>query len=339
MVACVIGGGIAGTLTAYELQRRAMRPYVLEAEVPGAATPASAGMLFCIRDWAHDSLWETLAREGRGRYRKLCAGAESSTGFERRGLLVLGADVTNLAQRARQQGDAVEVLTPEACRERYPQLAPLQEDAVLLPDIAQIDPKAFLQHIRKTLQSHGMQWETAQVAEICHENGVVMGVSDGQREWTADQVVLAAGAWSTKIFPQAPTEITPRRGQIVVWREVDTTGLPIILEDDQYLVSRADGTLLAGATNETVEFDVGTTPEAGAQLTEFAQRWYPGLSDMPDEQWSGLRPCGAQDGPLFGASSEIRGLYFNTGHYRHGIVCAPATARRLVDELIGEASP
>ena len=334
MVACVVGGGIVGMLTARELRCVGLSPLVLEAEAVGAASPVSAGILFCVRDWAHGGRWGMLAREGRADYPHLCAGKEDLLGYERRGLLMVGADASNMALRAGKCGDAFEVLSPGACQKRHPQLAAPREDAVFLPDIAQVDPKAFLQHWRWFLQAMGVQWETVRVTEICHDGTVVSGVSDGEREWPAEQVILAAGAWSSHVFPQTPTTIEPRRGQIVVWRGVDTTGLPVVMEGDHYLVARADGTLLAGATNEAVEFDAGTTPQAEAQLTAFARRWYPELPERPSEQWAGLRPCGPANGPLLGACPNIRGLYFNTGHYRHGIVCAPATARRVVHQLL-----
>ena len=130
--------------------------------------------------------------------------------------------------------------------------------------------------------------------------------------------------------PESP--IRPRRGQIVAWHSVETENLPIILDGHKYLLAREDGEILAGATDEDVGFDVGITEQAQTELTGFARRWCPGLlMGEPDTQWAGLRPQGDESGPRVGAHDTVRGLFFNTGHYRHGIVCAPGAAARLAE--------
>ncbi len=335
MVACVVGGGIVGTLTAHALQRAGLEVRVLDSEDSGAATPVSAGILFCIRDWQQGGVWESLARAGRAAYPGLCAQIESKVGYECRGLLSVSADAANLIRWAQNEGLTHHVLSPQEFRQRYSQLTPPSQDAVLLPDIAQINPAAFVQYWRGHLQEQGVCWERAHVRHVLTESTAAFGVSDGSREWTAEHVVLAAGAWSSTIHPPIPEDaiIEPRRGQILVWRDMDTAELPVVLEGERYLVARSDGTILVGATNEAAGFDAQVTEDAREQLAEFARRWYPDLPNEPAEHWAGLRPRGVAHRPSFGAHPEIRGLYFNTGHYRHGIVCAPETARHVAEQI------
>lgn len=331
---CVVGGGIIGALTAHALTRKGFEVQVLDAGRPGAATPASAGILFAIFDQGRDSAWARLARYGHAAYPELCAGSESEAGFERRGLLIVNMETGQAADWARSQGLACEVLNPNECRRRFPQLAAPKHDTTLLPEVAQIDPRRFIATLRSRLQGEGVRWEVAGVSEILQDQGQVRGVSSGDEEWLAERVVIAAGAWSAELQEDAEPEppVRPRRGQIVAWRSVDAGNLPIVLDGHRYLVARENGEILAGATDEDVGFDAGVTEEAREELTNFARHWCPDLlSAEPDVQWAGLRPEGDASGPRIGAHDKIQGLFFNTGHYRHGVVCAPGAAAQLAE--------
>ncbi len=336
MDACVVGGGIVGALTAHVLAQNGFDVRVLDAERPGAATPVSAGILFSIFDSTGESAWASLARYGHAAYPKLCAGMESETGFERRGLLVVGMAAERAAQWAKTNGLDCEILTPGECRRRFPQLAPPGHEVALMPEVAQIDPRRFMTAFRSRLQEGGVRWESARVSGVLRDGDRVRGVSNGTREWPAEHVVIAAGAWSTGLQAGAGCgpPVRPRRGQLVAWRSVEAGDLPVVLDGHRYLVARANGEVLAGATDEDVGFDAGITGQARDELTDFARRWCPDLlAAEPDAQRSGLRPEGEASGPRVGAHGEIQGLFFNTGHYRHGVVCAPGAAAQLAESL------
>lgn len=334
MNACVVGGGIIGALTAHALAQKGFDVRVLDAGRPGAATPVSAGILFSIFDSTSDSAWANLARHGHAAYPKLCAGIESETGFERRGLLIVGMEAKQAGQWAKAHGLDCEILTSGECHRRFPQLAAPEHDVALMPEVAQIDPRRFMEAFRSRLQGEGVRWESARVSGILQDGNRVRGVSNGEREWQAEQVVIAAGAWSAELQPVAGAEppIRPRRGQVVAWRSVDAGNLPVVLDGHRYLVARENGEVLAGATNEDVGFDTSVTGQARMELTDFARHWCPDLlAAEPDAQRAGLRPEGEASGPRVGAYGKIRGLFFNTGHYRHGIVCAPGAAAQLAE--------
>jgi glycine oxidase len=152
---------------------------------------------------------------------------------------------------------------------------------------------------------------------------------------SAAQVVDAAGAWAnldpTLAF-SIPVE--PIRGQIV---ELGDDGpFPTVLEsDDVYLVPRADGRVLVGATVERCGFRKEVTAAGVATLLSAALALSPSLANARvTGAWAGLRP-GTPDGlPIIGESA-LRGLYLACGHFRNGILLAPITALRLADLLTG----
>ena len=94
-----------------------------------------------------------------------------------------------------------------------------------------------------------------------------------------------------------------------------------------------------GSTTERVGFDVSVTPEGISGLCRGAVRAIPMLSRIGIKRvWAGLRP-GTRDGiPFICEHSEISGLYLNAGHFRNGVVMGPASARLLVDRMLGRDS-
>jgi glycine/D-amino acid oxidase-like deaminating enzyme len=98
-------------------------------------------------------------------------------------------------------------------------------------------------------------------------------------------------------------------------------------------VPRDDGRLLIGATVESSGFDERVTAEGVHELPQAALDGAPSLGSFTiTESWAGLRP-GTPDGlPLLG-ETELEGFYLATGHYRNGILLAPATARLIADAI------
>ncbi|HEX5283647.1 MAG TPA: FAD-dependent oxidoreductase [Bryocella sp.] len=160
----------------------------------------------------------------------------------------------------------------------------------------------------------------------------------------AGRLIHASGAW----FAGQPA-ITPRKGQMLRVR------LPSNLPLDQvhrsssfYVVPRIHGpqagTALIGATEEDAGFDVRTRAADLAALRLRAAALLPALVDSTAapqvEAWAGLRPAAADGLPLIGKLPGIlpgsTPQWIAGGHYRNGILLAPATAHVLADLLEGK---
>jgi glycine oxidase len=107
-----------------------------------------------------------------------------------------------------------------------------------------------------------------------------------------------------------------------------------------YLVPRADGRLIVGASVEERGFDRSLTAGAVMALLEAAWRALPSTEELPiQEMWVGFRPGSRDDAPILGACA-VEGLILATGHHRNGILLTPITAEaisRLI--LTGESDP
>jgi glycine oxidase len=183
---------------------------------------------------------------------------------------------------------------------------------------------------------------------------VVAGLFEGQRligvrtaageELRADAVVLATGAWSgrTEWLPEhARPPVRPVKGQIVELRSRD--GSPpcerIVASERVYLVPRADGRLIVGATVEEQGFDTAVTAGGVHELLREAYRLLPDVAEMELlDSMAGLRPGTPDNLPLIGPGA-IEGLILATGHYRNGILLAPLTADTVAAVLAGDPLP
>ena len=139
---------------------------------------------------------------------------------------------------------------------------------------------------------------------------------------TADKVVIACGAWSQNIAARLGFNlpIKPIRGQIVLLN----CGQPILSRlvnaGRRYLVSRDDGRVLVGSTQEDVGFDRRNTAEAVSDFLQFATRLVPQLQAADMERcWTGFRPRGVDDLPYLGPAPGLENVFLATGHFRAGL--------------------
>ncbi|MEE9412304.1 MAG: FAD-dependent oxidoreductase, partial [Methylococcales bacterium] len=134
---------------------------------------------------------------------------------------------------------------------------------------------------------------------------------------------------------QSELRIFPVKGQMLLLQAPIASIPSIILQKHQYIVPRKDGHLLVGSTVEHTDFDKVTTVSAKRQLKAFFDSLYPEFSDLPViGHWAGIRP-GSNGTPVIARHPEIENLYINSGHFRNGLNLAPASARLVVDLMIG----
>ena len=154
----------------------------------------------------------------------------------------------------------------------------------------------------------------------------------------AGRVLLTAGAWTAGLLPPPLRQcIFPVRGQMLLYRpELPFPG-SVLLSPAGYLIPRADGLLLAGSTVETGIDDSIPTEQAFAQLKVMAEQLWPALQGTtPVAQWAGIRPGSLNALPLIGEVTDSEGhIWINSGHFRNGLVCAPASATVVADLICG----
>jgi glycine oxidase len=135
--------------------------------------------------------------------------------------------------------------------------------------------------------------------------------------------------------------VRPVKGQILTLRGAPAEAVAdrIVVTERVYLVPRADGRLIAGATVEEMGFDDRVTAGGVFELLREAYRALPDVAELELERAvAGLRPGTPDNAPIVGRA-EVEGLVYATGHFRNGILLAPLTANAVVSLLSGDELP
>jgi glycine oxidase len=356
----VVGGGIVGLAVAWRAAGRGMSVTLLERDLSGrGASHVAAGMLAPVSEveFGHAgrrvlelglrsaAMWPAFAAELQQ------AAQGSGVGLRSTGTLLIARDADEALELERliacreTLGLAVERLRPSDARAREPALAPAIRLALEAPEDHSVDPRLALSALSDACVSAGVQLrEHAAVArlELDRSQTRVSGVSLLDRERIrAEQVVMAAGAWVRGIegLPaDARIPVRPVKGQILRLRDPAGPGLlqRTVRFEGGYLVPRADGGYVLGATVEERGFDLTATAGGVYELLRDAHELVPGISELTIEELSvGLRPSTPDNAPAIGRGS-LEGLVWASGHHRNGILLAPLTAQLVVETLARE---
>ncbi len=133
--------------------------------------------------------------------------------------------------------------------------------------------------------------------------------------------------------------VEPVRGQMIMFETRPGLLQHITMQGDYYLIPRQNGLVLAGSTLEYTGYNKETTQAARDVLIAQAIDLVPALSGFDViRHWAGLRPGTSAGIPFIGEHPQVAGLFLNTGHFRNGVVMAPASAQLLLDCMLGKDS-
>ncbi len=347
----VIGGGIIGCAIAYNLAKRDIQPLLIDkaAAVGTEASWAGAGILT-----SHASTHEPypeLCRASLALYPALAEELRAETQidieFIRAGTLSVffnpteAAGLIGLADRRVKNGFSTEVLTSEQAWELEPALSRSIVGGVLFPEDAQVRNPKMVAALAKGAAKFGAKFQLGNpVTGFVRESNRVVGVVVNGETLYADTFVIANGCWAGELTADlgVPMQIGPAKGQIVLIkampplfeRTIDGLGI--------YIVPRADGKVLLGATVEFVGYDKSTTVEGTKQMIDAAVAIAPQLAQATFVQtWAGLRPY-ARKGPLLGYLPGYDNVVLASGHFKNGILLAPITGQ-VIAELLTTGKP
>ena len=333
----IIGGGVIGLAIAVELKLRGATVTVVTRDFKQGSTLAAAGMLAPFAEGIPKSPMLDLCLRSRSLYpewiRKLEQLTGVTTGYWPSGILApVYEEPTDL------EGKATQWLDRDAIHLYQPGLGADVVGGWWYPEDGQVDNRELAQALRLAAQELGVNLrEGIDVEAIEQQNRQVREIRTSAGEFQADHYVLATGAWSSQLLP---LPIRPKKGQMLSVQvpQDQRQSLPlqrVLYGSNTYIVPRRDGRILIGATVEDVGFAPHNTPKGIQTLLTHAIRLYPKLQDWPiQECWWGFRPTTPDELPILG-TSPCENLTLATGHYRNGILLAPATAV-LIADLIGE---
>ncbi|VEF49519.1 glycine/D-amino acid oxidase [Bacillus freudenreichii] len=359
MKVIVVGSGIVGASAAYHLAKKGAEVVVMDQGHEGQATPAGAGIVcpWISREKEDHPDRYAVAKAGACYYPKLIAMLEqdgvTDTGYSLVGALAISDKDEVLAEieekvksRKAETPEVGEVrrLTAEEAQAHFP---PLKEGiaAVYVSGAARVDGASLRDSLKRGAEKHGAQFYSGE-ASLEVAEGRVLGIRTSDKFIASDSVVVAGGAWASRLFEPLGIDIAiePERGQIahLVLSGEDTGNWPIIHPmEGHYLVPFEGSRVVAGATREAgTGFDYRMTAGGVKEVLDEALAVAPGLKDSTlKEVRVGFRPVCPDNLPSIGAIQSVEGLVVANGLGSLGLTMGPyagaVAARLALGEEVG----
>jgi len=340
--AIIAGAGIIGTSVAWRLAQQGLHVLLLDAARVGAeASSAGAGMLAPGGEMEERSPANDLAFESLRLYPAFVAELTEETGcqidFQRLGAVELALtrpEWQALEARGRRQtalGIPSCPLTARDLKQHVSLARPDVAGALFYPQDALVDPRDVMTALRAACLGRGVEIREGVRVTAIRPSAATVTVETDRGPFDAPAAVLAAGAWSSSIAVEGQTlpRVFPVRGHLVGYRMEPHSLGPLLRHGQTYLLQRSSGFTIAGTSSEQAGFDRTLNSAIVSEIHRRAGEVLPALGKCPPtETWLGFRPAVDAGTPVIGRAGDT-GLWFAYGHYRNGILMAPATARRV----------
>lgn len=333
----VAGGGIVGLSIALELARCGRDVRVFErGRLMSEASWAAAGML-AAEDPENPTQLGPLSALSRRLYPDFLRLVQELSGHA----------VPLRTQGTVMAGDAFHceptptrwAISAEEAGRHVPGLITKRRSFLWLDEVS-LDPRDLCAALPLAAEAAGVQvhaeTEVLSVARNPGSKQLLVDTTDGP--FATSHFVNCCGAWSGKLQKVAHS-VGPWKGQMHTVRVPPELDLGCVLRTPEvYLVPRGNSLIVVGATVERAGFNREVEPTADAWLRALSADLWPPIASAPIvESWTGLRPGTADGLPLIGSAGQP-GCWVATGHFRNGILLAPATAL-VVRQLIEGQQP
>ncbi|MEN0106702.1 MAG: glycine oxidase ThiO [Pseudomonas sp.] len=344
----VVGAGAIGMLTSLKLARQGLQVALLDKVQSGTESSwAGGGIVSPLYPWRYSTAVTALAHWSQDFYPGLGEQLLAQTGIDPE-VFVTGLywlDLDDEAEALAWADRLERPLTAVPVGEVYdavPVLGAGYERAIYMRGVANVRNPRLVKALRAALLAmpNVTLHEQAAVSGFIREGERVVGVHTAQSEIRAERVVLTAGAWSGELLATLglALPVEPVKGQMILFKCAADFLPSMVLAKGRYAIPRRDGHILVGSTLEHCGFDKTPTEEALASLKASAIELLPALADAEVVgHWAGLRPGSPEGVPFIGPVPGFEGLWLNCGHYRNGLVLAPASCQLLTDLMLGHS--
>lgn len=391
----VVGGGIVGLCVAWHLAKRGLRPLVLDARKPGAASSGNAGAIshgsvaplampgilrqvpgmmmdpagalhIPMRYWLRAAPWlmrfvasartpqveaaaTALAALFFGtleRHKEILAAEGAPELIREAGQMYLYRDDAQMAkdkaglELRRRHGLRIEVLDRAALAALEPGVAPAYTRAAYLPDHgSSVNPARFAEVVARGVQRQGGEVRPAEVRAIRTEGRRVTGVETDAGVIPAEQVVLAAGAWSGRLLGGLgiTVPLETQRGYHLMLPDAGVTPGRVLSPADRkvFISPMEDGLRVAGSV-EIAGLDAPPNEARAQLLLGDLKAVFPDVNTAGATSWMGHRPCLPDSVPVMGPLRDWQGIWCAFGHGHLGLTGSAPTGALLGAAIAGE---
>lgn len=344
--AIIIGGGIVGAATAYELIRKNIEVTIIDGEKKGRATSAAAGVICPWLTQRRNQAWYSLARNGALYYEDLIAqlkeDGETHTGYKKVGMIRIDEDRGALEKFVKiaeeRKVDTPEIgeisfLSPAETNKFFPYI---EDDyhGLYIEHAARVDGPALRDALLKASVKRGARYIQADASLITRENRIV-GAHVINEDLFADALVVTNGVWMPEIFREVGIKVDVRaqKGQIIdLTDDVDTDELPVVKPpNNQYMLTFDDGKIVVGATQEMTKDLLPRNTAYGVHyVLNEAIKYAPSLAQADISKIRvGFRPVTFNHAPMFGPLPAHENVFIATGLGASGLNIGPYIGKQL----------
>lgn len=356
----IIGAGVVGAAIAYELSLISGLDITLfdEKEPATGATGAALGVLMGVvskRGWK-------LRQASIERYETLIPELENRTGnkisYNRQGLILL---IPTEAEKQHwekhqilrhKQGYPLEIWNQSQLAQAYPAISPnVAIGAVYSPRDRQVHPTVLTQSLITAAQLNGVKCYFNTSIDLTDslrsgQDSVthLESIPTPQGNLAIDYLIITAGLGTTALTQSLSqtVPIQPVLGQAIQLQLRQPLGnpafQPVLSGEDVHTVPLGGGEYWIGAT---VEFPSNSDEMIADQdllhlVHQKAIQFCPDLAQGEIvKTWSGQRPRPLNEpAPIIRQLTGYNNVWLATGHYRNGILLAPATALTIKNKIL-----
>lgn len=342
----IVGGGVIGLLTAFNLAAEVEQVVLCDrGELGQESSWAGGGIVSPLYPWRYSPAVTALAHWSQDFYPQLGERLFTSTGVDPEvhttGLYWLDLeDEAEALAWAEREGRPLSAVGISAAYDAVPVLGPGFHRAIYMAGVANVRNPRLVKSLKAALQAmpNVSIREHCEITGFSQDAGRITGVDTTEGTIAGDRVVLTAGAWSGDLLRPLGLDlpVEPVKGQMILFKCAEDFLPSMVLAKGRYAIPRRDGHILVGSTLEHAGYDKTPTAEALESLKASAIELLPALAEAtPVGHWAGLRPGSPEGIPFIGEVPGWEGLWLNCGHYRNGLVLAPASCQLFADLLLG----
>ncbi len=289
---------------------------------------------------------EAILRCSAALYAELFARPDFDGGREQKGVMMVCRSREGM-QRYGKTNDLLRPYGLEATPFRGQDLAELEpalrkdlHGAWYHPEDFHLKPEHMVADWHRALLKMGVAIEShCPVERLLGKGHAVGGVVTPQGKFTADNFVVALGAWSRQWARRLKVRIPvqPGKGYTLTMRRPSVClQIPCYMYETNVVATPWKEDFRLGGTMEFSGYNTDINPRRIARIKASAARYLKEPFGTPVlEERSDMRPMSYDDLPIIGRPKNHKNLFLATGHGMLGITLAPGTGKMVADLICG----
>ncbi|WP_169569622.1 NAD(P)/FAD-dependent oxidoreductase [Sneathiella limimaris] len=198
-----------------------------------------------------------------------------------------------------------------------------------------LNPEKVVHGIADAFRSIGGTVEISNIDTIHIVSKDKVSASGGGKEFTADKLVIATGAWSKHLAEQVGSEVLldTERGYHMMLPPLGDKGIsrPIVYGEKSFVLAPMERGIRMTSQVEFAGLERGPDFRRIRKLLPFAKKMLPNLDTTEQDVWLGYRPSTPDSLPVIGRSQKSRNVILAFGHQHYGMTMGVTTARLVRD--------